>query len=206
MKRQFPTAPQLLPGEMPALVRQLADAWAQEPSRPRPSSSVLAHWDSLVKTWSEDATLPLLVRKVASNRGSVLTHASGRQIVPTDNSPAHWSFALAVLGEKPTLEWVRHQLESDAIPVAMILKASERAAAKFKCSLGRVVNPNAAGWKVSQGLASAGSVETTPEPRLREHFIRFISPRNMFVIPTSYAGLGELPEFCDEIRKLMQPA
>jgi hypothetical protein len=210
MKRQFPAAPQSLPGPMPELVRQLAEAWAQEPLRPRPSPAVLAHWDSLVNDWSQEPTLPLFVRKVANNRGTALTHASGREIVPSDNSPAHWSFALAVLGEMPSLDWVRQQLQSDTIPVAMILKASERATAKFKCSLGRVVNPNAAGWKVSHidsiGLAKAGPVEGIPEPRLREHFIRFISPRNIFVIPTRYAGLGELPEFCDEIRKLMQPA
>ena len=193
---------------MPALLRRLADAWTQDPARPRPTPAVLGHWDALIAAWSEDAALPLFVRKPANNRGSILIHTSGRKIVPTDNSPAQWSFALAVLDERPTLAWVREQLQADAIPVAMMLKPVERATAEFRCTLAKAVNPNAAGWKVAHvdgvRLASASAVESTAEPRLREHFIRLMAPRNMFVIPTLYAGLGELPEFCDEIRKQIQ--
>jgi hypothetical protein len=41
--------------------------------------------------------------------------------------------------------------------------------------------------------------------RLREHFRKFMSPSNMFVIPLKYAGLGELPEFCEAIGQLLGP-
>ncbi len=205
MNHDFPQAPQSLPGDMPVLLRKLADAWAREPSRPHPKPEVLAHWDELIAEWSGDSSLPLFVRKAANYRGSVVRLASGREVVPTDNSPAQWAFALAVLGECPSLDWVRSQVASDAIPVAMILNKSERAAARYRCTLKRAVNPNSAGWKVAHiagvGLASGDPIEAISEARLGQHFSRLMSPRNMFVIHTEYAGLGELPEFCDEIRK-----
>ena len=132
---------------MRLLIAQLADIWAQDLSRPKPSVAVLAHWDTLLAAWADEVSLPISVRKAANNRGSVLPHASGRRVVPTDNSPAHWAFALAVLGKTPSLDWVRDQVETDCVPVAMILKGSERAAARFTCTLGRIESPNAAGWK-----------------------------------------------------------
>jgi hypothetical protein len=169
---------------------------------------VLAHWDSLITQWSDDSSLPLLVRKPARNRGAVLLSRGGRMIIPTDNSPAQWTFALAVLGDTPSLAWVQEQLAADAIPMAMILKATERARAHYRCTLNRCANPNAAGWKVAHivnvGLASSEPLEQITESRLREHFVRLMSPRNMFVVPSRYAGLGEVPEFCEELQKALQ--
>jgi hypothetical protein len=208
MKRQFPSAPAQLPGEMPDLLRRLADLWAQDTARPRPSPSVLEHWDSLIARWSDDPSLPLLVRKPANNRGAVLVNGAGRKIIPTDNSPAQWAFALAVLGDTPSLDWVREQLAADTIPMAMILKASERANAHHRCTPNHCANPNAAGWKVAHiinvGLASSTALEQMPEAQLREHFVRLMSPDNMFVVPSRYAGLGELPEFCEELQKVLR--
>ena len=64
--------------------------------------------------------------------------------------------------------------------MAMILKATERANAQYRCTLNRCANPNAAGWKVAHilnvGLASSVALEQMPEPRLREHFVRLMSP------------------------------
>ena len=124
MKRLFPSAPAQLPGEMPELLRRLADLWAQDPGRPRPSPTVVEHWDSLIARWADDSSLPLLVRKPANNRGAVLVNGAGRKIIPADNSPAQWAFALAVLGETPSLAWVNEQLSADAIPIAMILQGN----------------------------------------------------------------------------------
>jgi hypothetical protein len=70
-------------------------------------------------------------------------------------------------------------------------------------------NPNKAGWKVCHvervGLATALPLAELPEFQLREHFRRLMAPGNMFVIPKKYSGLGELPEFCDEIARLLEP-
>jgi len=92
--------------------------------------------------------------------------------------------------------------------MAMILTATERENAHHRCTLNRCANPNAAGWKVAHiinvGLASSIALEQMPEARLREHFVRLMSPGNMFVVPSRYAGLGELPEFCDELQKVLR--
>jgi hypothetical protein len=169
---------------------------------------VLDHWDSLIARWSDDPSLPLLVRKPANNRGAVLVNGVGRKIIPTDNSPAQWAFALAVLGDTPSLARVHEQLAADAIPMAMILKSTERAGAQYRCTLNRCANPNAAGWKVAHivnvGLVSSGVVEQMPEARLREHFVRLMSPGNMFVVPGQYAGVGEVPEFCEELQRVLR--
>jgi hypothetical protein len=121
-------------------------------------------------------------------------------VVPVDNSPAQWAFALALLGEMPSLEDVRLAIQGDRIPVAMVLKTPERKASRFKCILSQVANPNAAGWKVAHvkaiGLRDRTDIRYTSETTLRQHFLQFMTPSNMFVVPLRYAGLAEIPEFC----------
>ena len=196
-----------LPPTMRDLIVQLAELWAQDPERPRPAPHVRQHWDSLIAAWAADHSLPLYVRKMDNNRGSVVSHASGRSLVPTDNSPAQWAFALAVLGQTPSLEEIRGAVEEDRIPVAMILKAGERAAARYKCTLSKVVNPNDAGWKVAHidgvGLSRRVPITEVGESTLEEHFRKLMKPGNMFVIPLRYAGLAELPEFCQALGALV---
>jgi hypothetical protein len=209
MMKSFPSAGGLSP-TMRKLIVQLAELWAQDPARPRPAPHVSQHWDSLVAAWADDRSLPLYVRKVNNNRGSVAAHSSGRSLVPTDNSPAQWAFALAVLGETPSLEDIRRASAEDRIPVAMILKTAERTAAQYKCTLKQVVNPNSTGWKVAHvdgvGLGNRRTVTEMGESAIRDHFRKFMSPSNMFVIPLQYAGLGELPEFCQALGALVRPA
>jgi hypothetical protein len=68
--------------------------------------------------------------------------------------------------------WVHEQLAADAIPMAMILKATERSSARYRCTLSRCANPNAVGWKVAHiinvGLASSTALEQMPEARLHD--------------------------------------
>ena len=206
MPPALPPAPTSLPAGMPALVEELARLWAQASQRLRPDAKVSRHWDHLVAAWSVDPSLPLYVRKAENNRGSIVHHASGQNLVPTDNSPAQWAFAKAVLRERPSLEDIYSAIQEDRIPVAMILKVVEKDKATYRCTLPRV-NPNSAGWKVCHvdgiGLGKGGSLEETNLPILQEHFRKLMAPSNMFVIPLRYAGLGELPEFCHAIRKLL---
>jgi hypothetical protein len=115
-----------LPTSMIDLIVRLADLWAQDPGRPRPEAHVYQHWDSLLAEWADDIPLPLYVRKVDNNRGSLVTRTSGRHLVPTDNSPAQWAFALAVLEETPSLQEIRWATSAHRIPIAKILKAEER--------------------------------------------------------------------------------
>jgi hypothetical protein len=85
----------------------------------------------------------------------------------------------------------------------------ERQAARFKCTLGKVPSPNASGWKLAHvdgvGLATTVPLTDLGETQLCGHFLKLMSPRNMFVVPTKYSGLGELPEFCAAVRATMSP-
>jgi hypothetical protein len=197
----FPTAGDELPEEMAELVRRIAELWVSEPSRPRPNPGVTTHWDGLITDWRDDPTLPLLIRRFSRNRGTIITHASGRTLVPVDNSPAQWTFALAVMGQTPSLDQVREWIDGDQVPIAMMMSASERTTAVKRCPLGKSVYPNRRGWKVAHiepvGLTSNLPLVDQPIAALETHFLRLMSPRNMFAIPLRYAGLGELPEFCE---------
>ena len=205
----FPPVPPLLPPNMPALLVQLAHVWAESPGRPRPKRRVLEHWDRLIDAWVDDLRLPLYVRK-PKNRGSEVAHASGRILVPTDNSPAQWALACAITGQMPTLSNIRAAIKHDKIPVAMVLESTERTTAKYLCTLGKSISPNAVGWTVCH-IEGVRMTERAPLPEIkesifREHFRRLMAPSNMFLIPKKYAGLGELPEFCEAIRCSLGPA
>ena len=169
-KMAFPIEPSKLPAEVACALQQIAIAWANHPMRPKPTAEVLEHWDKLIADWITDSSLPLFIRKAANNRGSVVSHSSGRTLIPCDNSPAHWALALAILGEMPVLSQVREMIDQDRIPIAMILKSQERAIAQFCCTLSQVVNPNSAGWKVAHihavGIANRTPVKSIKQGRL----------------------------------------
>ena len=56
----FPYASKSLQPEMAELVRQLARLWAVEPTRPRPTSVVIEHWDRLVDAWLNERSMNAL--------------------------------------------------------------------------------------------------------------------------------------------------
>ena len=134
-----------------------------------------------------------------------MRHASGRTIVPTDNSPAQWSCVVALQGGKPTLDKVRALIAADGIPVAMILKKTEKEVAQYKCSRSPVPNPNTLGWKVAHidavGLGYGGPIVDMTVSSLAAHHKRFLSPSNIFLVPIEYAGAAETPDFTRAFRE-----
>jgi hypothetical protein len=83
-------------------LRDLGAQWAVDPDRPAVAAPVLAEWEHLIAMWLADTSLPLLVRKFRDNRGQRLIGPGGRVVVPTDNSPAQWAFAVAAAGACPS--------------------------------------------------------------------------------------------------------
>jgi hypothetical protein len=166
--------------------------------RPFPTPETTSHWKRVLAEWAEDASLPLYVRKHSGNRGAAVTHATGRTIVPTDNSAAHWSYAMACAGARPTLDDIRLIAAKDGIPVAMVFKSAERAAATYQRTLQTISSPNAAGWKLAHiedvGFRTQTAVAEIPLPLLKARFISFLNPSNMFLVPTEWAGLAEVPD------------
>ena len=198
-------APDPLPAALQEQARALAQAWLGHPSCPRIEPSVAAEWGELIAAWLGAPELPLYVRKARGNKGSLLTHESGRQIVPVDNSPAQWAYWEAAHGRCPSLADVHELMERDKIPVAFALSAAEGKAARYRCGL--AAHPlNAFGWKLCHidpvALGHRGDVRAAPLELIESHFRRQISPANLFVVPKVWAGLGELPELTAAAREL----
>jgi len=199
------SAPARTPESIAQGLAQAARAWAADPVRPRVAPDVLRHWDALLDAWVAADDLPLYVRKASENRGHALKHVSGRIIVPTDNSPAHWSCVVAHQGGKPSLDEIRELIAVDCIPVAMVFKKTEKEGAIYRCSRSPVPNPNTLGWKVAHiddvGLGYGGPIVEITLPSLAAHHKRFLSPSNIFLVPKDYAGAAETPDFISAFRE-----
>lgn len=187
-----------------------ASGWFGDPLRPRLPEEIVVRWDTLLDEWVAAEDLPLIVRRPRNNRGHLLRHISGRSIIPSDNSPAHWSIALAFGGCCPSLDQVRETLSTDALPVAMAFKAEERLGARFRCTRRAVRGPNDLGWKVAHienvGIGYAGDILSLPLAQIGGHMKRFLAPRNMFLVPKDYAGVAETPEFLAAFATRARPA
>lgn len=198
------SCPEQLPAPVARAVREFASAWASSTVRPRVHSVVRRNWLALLHAWVGDARLPLFIRRPKAGRGSVLAHESGRSLVPTDNTPANWALSLALSGKCPTLGEVRAALDADQLPVAMALHKKEKRKARFRCTRAKGAKLNRLGWKVAHiqdvGLGQL-KLESAPIERLVEHFLCFLSPTNMFVVPLKWAGIAELPEVIEAVRR-----
>jgi len=186
-------------GGLTAQLYAVAKAWCDSPSRPRPGDEVIRAWEQLIADWASSEDLPLLVRRAVRGMamGSVTVHESGRSLVPCDNSPAQWVFCLAMRGMVPSLEEVRSLLESDQVPVSMVRTKQQRVDSIHKCTLSGSPewNLNTLGWKLAHidkvGLGTRRPIESVPMNKITDHFKRFLSPSNMFVVPLSSAGFAE---------------
>lgn len=204
--RSLAVCPDVLPADLAAHLVAFAEEWARHGVRPQPSSRTRAVWDAVINDWANAEDLPLLIRKTSDNRGSVVRHRSGREMIPVDNSPAQWAYALACGDSAPTLDEVRHLFAMDQIPIAMVFKKAERAVAKYHCALGKLGTATA-GWKLGHlhpaGLGS-GEVAQMPIDALKGHFRVLMSPSNMFLMPLQWSGLAEIPEVIDAIRQILE--
>lgn len=203
----IPRCPEELPAELRRYARELSEAWLRSGLRPVVKIGVARAWDELVQGWVNEPTMPLYIRKSQNNRGSLIEHNSGRILIPTDNSVAQWCFALAYERTVPSLQGIRAWQEADGVPIAQALKRAERELATYHCTIGRALDPslNDSGWKVCHInrvgiLPQRTQIEEIPIDCLKKHFVRLLSPSNMFLVPKAWAGLGELPEMLEAAR------
>ena len=197
----LPSCPDPLPEDLDRELERLASLWAKHSVRPRLDAAVARYWDDLIRSWSVDPSLPLLIRKKEKGvaRGEVILHESGRKLVLTHNSPASWSYMLAFAKAKPLLENIRSYLERDEIPVAMVVDRQMVARSRYKCSRVKAANPNILRWKVCHrrkvALRGRGTVKHRDIAYLQSHFRDFLAPSNIFLVPLELDGLGELLHF-----------
>jgi hypothetical protein len=183
----LPVCPNPLPPDVEGELGRLASLWARHVARPRIDPEIAAHWERLIESWSTDESLPLLIRKTEKGiaRGEVVVHDSGRELIPTDNSPASWSYLQAFSGVRLDLSDIRRALDADAIPVAIVVDREMTVRARYKCCRVASPNPNRLGWKVCHkrevGLRGRGSLKHRRIADLQAHFRDFLSLSNIFL-------------------------
>jgi len=187
-----------------AALRRLASDWRESPSRPLIAGSDALLWHETIHEWVRDRSMPLLVRLPHLGRGREIRHASGRILVPADDSPAKYMLSAAMLKRPPDRDLLYAALCAGRLPVAASMTEEERDRARYTGTEREMDAPNLRelGYAVCHitrvGLRRAPLEERT-EVELIAHSLLFLSPVNMFVVPREYAGLGRLPEFIDEM-------
>jgi hypothetical protein len=145
----------------------------------------LKAWDEMLDRWVA-SPLPLVLRD-GRRRGERAKCSTGREIVFADNSPANWVFALALAGEAPDISGWTSETLGTHLPLTFVTKGE---AAKRDL--------NRAGWKVCHiepvSDRKRYKIESAPIEPLEAEFRRFLSPRNIFLIPKAISGAGEIPE------------
>jgi hypothetical protein len=185
-------------------LRRLASHWRESPTRPQITGHDALVWHSLIQDWIEDRAMPLLIRRPRYGRGREVAHPSGRILVPTDDTPAMYVLSLAMEHRRPSPGGLQKVLEAGRLPVASSLTDEERKQARYTGTLEEMdaANLHELGYSVCHisqvGLRRVPLQERT-EVELVAHTLLFLSPVNMFVVPKEYEGLGELPEFIDEM-------
>lgn len=182
-------------------IQELGKFWKKSETNPKISEKVLSKWERLIDDWINDETLPIIIRKQTSIRGSETTHDSGRKIVTTDNSFSQWIYCNVLNGNTYSIEEIKDLLKKDNIPMSFAIKASEKEKIKYKKTLGNY-SINKRGWKLCHidpvGLKTKQSLEKIDIQDLENHFKKLANPRNMFLLPLQIGSLGEIQEFIDE--------
>lgn len=198
--------------EFDEVLFRLGEQWRSNPDRPSPSQESLDYWSNLIDEWAEDPTMPLLIRK-GGELGIQFAHETHRIYAHTDNSSAQWSFCGAFHGHRPTLKDVRSQLRNGQLPTFQVRKATIRKKIESgeAIHVGGVLNDciygdtnrfhdgsaNKLCHIVGIGLNTRTPIGRIDLPTLKQHMRYFLDPKNMFVIPKAYSGLGECPAFID---------
>jgi hypothetical protein len=188
---RIPAAP--LVEAMPDLHARLLEfgrLWAADPARPSPAPEMLAAWDGVLDRWIA-SDLPLILR-IQKRIGETARSRDGRTVIFADNMPANWALASALEGEVPNIDsWTAETLANN-VPLSMVSRSAVK------------VDLNQLGWKVCHidGVSDRrrGAVEDYAAAELGVRMRRFLSPRNMFVIPKVWSGAGELPEVIEAVR------
>lgn len=191
----------LIGDEIRNQISSVGRLWRNSEHNPKISSGIVDAWDMLVDDWIKDQNMPLIVRRSKELRGHIYEHPSGREIIVSDNTVAIWVSYNVLSGKIETLPHIKELLESNEFPITFAFKKDEVKGAKYTKTLGKYALKE---WKVCHidaiGLNTKNRIEDIPIQVLEEHFRKYASPKNMFLLPQSIGGLGEISEFINEQR------
>lgn len=161
-----------------------------------PHKEIIIAWQKVIDEWIDNDSIPLFVRKGSETRGTKIEFG-GRNIITTDNTPAHWIFKNLVLeGLSFSSQDILDLINSNNFPVSFIRKKTE-----YETLLdGMVANSktrlNNAGWKLAHitGIAMKRGKNITLEDYKKHHTL-FLSLSNMYLIDKDFSGLAEVNLF-----------
>ena len=181
-------------------IREIGALWRSSPNNPSIDQEVVNQWEKLIDDWIEDSNMPLVVRKETNKRGQSFRHSTtGREIIIADNSVALWVYGHVLKGKVFTLSQIRELLQNNELPVVFMATKEIRKNAKYAKALGK--NP-LSNWKLCH-IESIGLNTNTPIIDLdieviKEHFRKYVNPKNMFVLPKEIGDLGEIEAFIEQ--------
>ena len=181
-------------------IRDIGALWRSSPNNPSIDQEVVNHWEKLIDDWIEDSNMPLIVRKETNKRGQAFIHSTtGREIIIADNSVALWIYGHVLKGKVFILSQIRDMLQKNELPVVFMATKEIRKNAKYTKSLG--VNP-LSNWKLchieSIGLNTNTRIIDLDIEVIKKHFRKYVSPKNMFVLPKEIGYLGEIESFIEQ--------
>ena len=130
-----------------------------------------------------------------------ITHPSGRDVIVSDNTFAIWVYNRVMNNITYTLEQLKEMLIENEIPM-VFMQAGMMENARFTKPLGAFSLPE---WKLCHiepvGFNSNKTIKELSIIEIKEHFKKYASPSNMFVLPKEIGDLGEIQIFIDEQRR-----
>ena len=190
----------LLGNEIREKIKEIGELWRKSEHNPQIDKDVLNHWQKVIMEWSENEEMPLIVRKDTSKlKGMSINHPSGRDVIVSDNTFATWVYNRVMNKVIYNLGQLKEMLFSNQIPMVFSTAAEN---ARFTKPLGTLRLPE---WRLCHiepvGFNTNKAIEELSIVDIKEHFKKYASPSNMFVLPKEIGELGEIQIFIDEQRK-----
>ena len=193
----------LIGNEIREKIREIGMLWRNSEYNPQIDNDVLNHWKRVIEEWSENEEMPLIVRKDADKlKGMSITHPSGRDVIVSDNTFAIWVYNRVMNKITYNLGQLKEMLLGNEIPMVFMQTKEMMEKAKYTKPLGTFSLPE---WKLCHiepvGFNSSKTIEKLSINDIKEHFMKYASPSNMFVLPKEIGDLGEIQIFIDEQRR-----
>lgn len=197
-KRCKPTK-DLVGEEIRKKIKELGTLWRNSPNNPQINVEVLDNWNNLIEEWIADKDMPLIIRKETNKRGQSFVHPCGREIIISDNTVAIWVYSNVLKGKSYTLAQIKELLSRNELPMVYMSTKEIQANAKYNKPLGSYALSD---WKLCHiqpvGFNTNTSAEDLEISDIEDHFRKYVTPSNMFVLPKSIGSLGEIDVFIEE--------
>lgn len=168
-----------------------------------PEDVIIKSWQVVIEEWIKDESMTLFVRKGGEIRGTKITNIRERDIITTDNTPAHWVFKNLVLDK---LNYNKNQIadlvKSNRFPISFVRKKSEYETLIGEMVATKTTRLNEHGWKLAHidRIAMKRGNNITIED-YKTHHSNFLNLSNMYLIDKDFSGLAEVLLFNEIVQE-----